>query len=131
MGMVCRDTLDLLGLGASVQCTYACSTPADCTFGNQGAWDADHFECVAGGCLYLGCNSDEECQWGGDLVCRYTDLGINLCLNACSTSADCDFGTAAYDADNFACVDGACVYVGCNSTDECASVDASYVCVEP
>jgi hypothetical protein len=43
-----------------------------------------------------------------------------MCVPTCQTSEDCVLGAgAAYDADNYDCTDGECVWTGCNSNDEC------------
>jgi hypothetical protein len=45
---------------------------------------------------------------------------LPVCLETCSTRADCGVGTSpAYDADNYACEGGYCIYSGCLSDDEC------------
>lgn len=54
------------------------------------------------------------------------------CRQTCSTASDCATASAAYDADNYACTAGECVWKGCNSDAECRSAFASsaYVCRE-
>jgi hypothetical protein len=61
-------------------------------------------------------------------VCRDTAAllfpgleGVRACVYACQAAADCAMPSAgaAFDADNYACIDGACVWTGCNSTEEC------------
>jgi len=46
------------------------------------------------------------------------------------SSADEHRQSAAYDADNYACETGVCVYQGCNTDGECASsfMDSRYLC---
>lgn len=55
-------------------CQLNCDTPADCSTPSAPAVvDASHFECKAGFCRYLGCESDAECKSGfsnPDVVCR-------------------------------------------------------------
>jgi hypothetical protein len=43
--------------------------------------------------------------------------------------ADCDLGIPPNDADNYACSEGACRYLGCNSDPECQGI-GDYVCRE-
>ena len=45
---------------------------------------------------------------------------------------DCGTGTAAYDEDNYDCIDQLCVYTGCNFEAECQeSNGGDWTCVEP
>jgi hypothetical protein len=126
--MVCRDSNDVLGLGSSLSCVFTCATAADCDYGGGPAYDGDNYACSNGGCIYTGCNSDSECMAQGNLVCHDTGAGLSLCTYACTTPADCDYGGgAAYDADNYSCLAGACEYQGCNSTSECMSL-GNHVC---
>ncbi|MBI4816773.1 MAG: hypothetical protein HY791_10975 [Deltaproteobacteria bacterium] len=55
---------------------------------------------------------------------------IPFCVRGCSTAADCSSGSPAYDADNYECQTGVCVYSGCRSDDECRQSFASsaFVC---
>ena len=46
--------------------------------------------------------------------------GVPTCVTACQTAVDCDMGLGgAYDADNYDCVDGGCVWIGCHTSREC------------
>lgn len=58
------------------------------------------------------------------------DTALPTCMEGCTTSADCDMGSSAYDADNYECRDGACEWTGCNSNEECESVVAGWICTE-
>ena len=119
--------------GAVAECVNRCVTPADCVFGGDASHDANNFECVSGVCHYLGCVSDTECSSvGGDGVCAPTPyLGYPTCTKRCSTSNDCSFGSLAYDADNFECVSGACLYIGCHDDNECNNgVPGASACLE-
>lgn len=40
--------------------------------------------------------------------------------------ASCGSGSAAYDADNYACREGLCVYLGCRSDAECLASITAY-----
>jgi hypothetical protein len=108
-------------------CQPACSTAADCDLGSA-PYDPDNYTCSDGTCHYQGCNSDPECQSTGNFVCRDIGVTIPYCVMPCSSPADCSSGQLAYDADNYACPDGHCVYLGCHSDTECQDVLASYVC---
>jgi hypothetical protein len=118
---VCRDQ----GYGTSF-CLPACQTVADCDFGTANM-DSDNYSCEDGICVYQGCNSDAECQALGDYLCRSLDGGMPACYQACSTPDDCDSGVAYMDADNYVCPDDFCIYLGCNSDEECATV-GDYIC---
>jgi hypothetical protein len=56
----------LLGYDAPV-CVTACQSAADCDLGSEPT-TADNFECVDGGCKWLGCLGDGECPQGS--VCQ-------------------------------------------------------------
>ncbi len=108
-------------------CLLACGKAADCDIGGGVAYDADNYSCEQGACLYTGCNSDAECQSLGKYVC-HDFSGTSFCALTCITASDCDYGGgAAYDADNYSCDSGVCVYTGCNSDAECKSL-GNYVC---
>ena len=49
------------------------------------------------------------------------DVG-GACRFECEQAADCDQGLPAFDADNFECAAGVCVYAGCNSDAECGNL---------
>lgn len=131
----CRD------VGGLRQCVRTCGAPADCATPSA-AYDADNYACVAGLCEYRGCNDDAECAStfaDARYVCRRAqppDTGLPLptaernCVLGCATASDCSTASAAFDADNYACVETACVYRGCNDDAECAASFSSsaYVC---
>jgi hypothetical protein len=61
---------------------------------------------------------------GGDGGAGGADAAIPAfpsCYGGCVTAADCGYGLAVNDADNYECRGGACVYTGCNSTAECVA----------
>lgn len=107
-------------------CWIACSTAADCSQGTPG-WDEDNYQCDGGKCVYQGCNGDTECQAQGNYVCKAQGTATEYCLPGCSTADDCNLGTPDFDADNYACDGGACVYQGCNSDAECQQ-KGSFLC---
>lgn len=110
-------------------CLQSCDTPADCDAGSA-AYDADNYDCASGVCEWTGCNSDAECEavLPGS-ICTQNATGPDYCAPVCSTAADCDMGSAPFDADNYTCDSGVCTYTGCNSNEECASVfGGNYVC---
>ncbi len=116
-------------------CQQPCQRAADCVAAEMpaGAYDQDNYACEGGVCLYVGCHSDEECEQSlrQPYVCRiYPGAELSTCLKACGRAADCDLGSSAWDADNHRCEDGACLYTGCNSDQECRQTPGmeSYVC---
>ena len=56
---------------AARNCVKRCAGPADCAI-DSGAFDASSWECVGGGCRYLGCGDDAQCRttFGDTYVCR-------------------------------------------------------------
>ncbi len=117
-------------------CQLGCTVNADCVTASA-AFDADNYRCEGGACRYTGCVSDGECQssFASDrYVCRAPGTGIASCLMACIRASDCSTSSAAFDADNYRCEGGVCIYEGCNTDDECtATFGAAYGCrdVEP
>ena len=109
-------------------CLPACSSKADCSLGVD-AYDEDNYACVEGGCVYVGCKSDDECQSLGGYVCRET-AGFSVCIPPCDVTADCDLGLAPYDSDNYECVRGGCNYTGCLSDAECSAL-GTFSCAPP
>jgi hypothetical protein len=112
-------------------CKALCTTAADCGQPAAGAYDADNYACEKGTCVYKGCLSDAECQqsWGSKAnVCAALLAGVKWCAPACTKVADCAGASPAFDADNYTCSKGACVYTGCNSDAECATVGPQLVC---
>ena len=106
-------------------CLVQCTVPADCA-APSAPYDADNYDCQTGTCTYTGCNSDAECQALGDYVCR-ANGGLSLCQMACNSPSDCGLGSVAYDADNYQCDNGGCLYSGCNNDAECQAL-GNYVC---
>ncbi len=107
-------------------CQLACVTVSQCDLGSA-PYDPDNYSCGNGYCQYEGCNSDAECQTLGNYRCRDMGGSVPFCLPACGTVADCNLGTAPYDADNYSCSNGVCVYQGCNSDSECMTI-GNYLC---
>lgn len=103
-------------------CIQQCESAAECISPSADA-------CIEGRCQSLGCASDDECLAGGTQgVCEIdTETNSGLCTYLCDTVADCDFGVAHLDADNFVCEAGVCEYLGCNSDEECAA-SGDFVC---
>ena len=131
----CRPVLGLM------QCVQVCATTSTCGAGTP-AFDADNYACTGGVCEYAGCRSDAECQgtfMSTRYVCRRVPrpgTGLALpsaamnCVLGCTGAADCATASGAFDADNYACLEGACVYTGCRGDAECQSAFANprYVC---
>jgi hypothetical protein len=120
--------VDAVPVDPTPYCSWSCSTPADCAFGEPGTIsDVDNYDCVDGVCKPLGCNSTAECIETFDnpnYACA-TAFGtiIQTCWMTCDVAADCVYvtGNALFDVDNYACTDGMCNWTGCNSNAECAS----------
>jgi hypothetical protein len=114
--------------GYTVQmCWVYCQTPGDCNMGSA-PYDADNYNCTSNMCEYTGCNSTAECQTLGNYVCgTLPGSTLPLCVMACNVPADCNMGSAPYDADNYDCTSNMCEYTGCNSTAECQTL-GNYVC---
>jgi len=124
---VCEEAFD----SGTPTCWPTCATVDDCILANP-LYDADNYECSGGKCHWLGCNSTTECTdalHSADYRCHQR-LGVTtpICWPTCTTAADCATTSAPYDADNYACDDGLCLYTGCNSTTECTALGADYVC---
>ncbi|HTJ80646.1 MAG TPA: hypothetical protein VL400_02950, partial [Polyangiaceae bacterium] len=114
-------------------CHIGCSGAIECAQPSP-AFDEDNWSCVDGGCVYLGCNSAQECQdslMNPNYDCvTVAGSSVATCQPTCTGAADCAQPSAAYDNDNWDCVEGRCEYLGCQSTDECQQsfMSASYVC---
>lgn len=119
-------------------CLTQCEVAADCDLynGQYTVYNADHYRCSDGGCVWLGCNSDDECsQLQAGYQCHpqpFTDF--KSCVPGCTSNSDCSLAAAGtlYDADNYQCTEGACVFTGCNTDSECQEAQGnSFVCVDP
>jgi len=122
-------------------CVRLCEDEGDCAVEyGLGAYDYDNYECMdIGYCRYLGCHDSDECyetHGTEDYQCLDAQfLPIKTCQRTCSEAADCATGGGdAYDADNFLCEEGRCIYTGCGSTHECEETTGmgdGWECVEP
>jgi hypothetical protein len=131
-------------LGGLATCVTSCSVAADCppVFPTDALHDEDNYECVDGACKWAGCQDSAECQEvyeRDDYACATypgTDIVIGIdvdyCYQTCETAADCAVEPPLDDVDNFACTEGLCIHLGCNSTEECveAAMSDEYVCAE-
>ncbi|MCL4227933.1 MAG: hypothetical protein KJZ91_25995 [Myxococcales bacterium] len=117
--------------GAAVPtCWPTCTGVAQCANPQSPLLDADNYACDGGKCRWTGCNSTAECtaaNMSQAWACRDVG-GLMTCVRTCSTPADCASPSAPYDADNYACVAGACEWRGCNTTAECMTIDPDWVC---
>lgn len=85
-------------------CEPACTTRNDCPY---------FHDCQAGRCVETGCDTDRECvAYTGNprALCREGE-----CKLPCENDAECN----AFGYDFMDCVEGECVYVGCDSDEEC------------
>ena len=112
------------------QCSPGCTSAANCAIPNAPANDADNYACQNGACVYTGCLSDSECSsQNPGTVCRLlAPINIKNCIKSCKVPADCAQTAATYDADNYTCDSGACVYHGCNNDAECNKDYPGRVC---
>jgi len=115
-------------------CRLACETPADCGTGSADS-DADNFLCEDGACIPLGCNSETECvqSFTFGYTCAEQPGGQRppICQPTCANAEGCTTPDAPvlFDADNVACVDGACQNHGCNNDQECSEgMGRGWVC---
>jgi len=51
---------------------------------------------------------------------------VPYCRQLCATPADCSQNLPAFDQDNYNCLDGLCVYLGCRSDEECRDSFTTY-----
>jgi len=129
--------------GVTKSCMADCTTGADCPMSGvtDPVYDADNYACAGGHCSYEGCNTDGECAaslaaTGKEWKCVENSWGFPICTMTCQSPADCVYvdNVATFDADNYACENGFCRYLGCNDDVECAAVYAyaeqDYICAE-
>jgi hypothetical protein len=95
---------------------------------------ADNYACEGNKCRWLGCNDTAECTAANNspawTCVTLPGATMRSCIHTCTTPADCATASAPYDADNYACTDNLCIWQGCNTTAECATVDPDWVCDE-
>jgi hypothetical protein len=100
------------------RCWETCSGPADC-----GPLD----ECADGKCHRVGCSSTAHCTqiFGAGQVCQDRE-----CRDTCATPADCAGKSQPppNEADNYECVQGACVWLGCGPTGCDSLLGGPYTC---
>ncbi|MBZ0233386.1 MAG: hypothetical protein K8M05_13745 [Deltaproteobacteria bacterium] len=117
--------------GATVPtCWPTCTSATQCANPNSPLLGADNYACDGGKCRWLGCNDTSECtaaNMSSAWTCR-KQSGMRNCFHTCTTPSDCATASAPYDADNYDCVAGTCLWTGCNTTAECMSVDPDWVC---
>lgn len=121
------------GLPEVPYCRQTCGSPADCVTQGSPLTDVDNYACTGGECVYLGCLSDAECQGAfqsADWVCRAFVAGAPSCTRRCTAVADCVVASTLLDADNYACTQGGCHWLGCKSTQECVDAyqSSDWVC---
>jgi hypothetical protein len=111
------------------RCIAGCETAADCDLFTPLSGE-DNYECLAGGCFYRGCNSDEECRESlADAAFECVRVGDRKtdCLRTCVDDADCERDRQRR------CVGGFCLDYGCTSTVMCneATAGEPYECRPP
>jgi hypothetical protein len=109
-------------------CVESCQAATECGTPGDPLYDPSHFTCAAGVCVWQGCKSASACSeeaHGGGFVCQASGGSpVPACVPACQKPADCvqpGSTEALYDASHFACVGGACAWLGCRSATECAA----------
>jgi hypothetical protein len=115
-------------------CFAICSVPVDCVIApGVPAHDVDNYACVDGLCEYMGCRPG-ECP--DEFVCvpagspAAPNAVVPVCVSGCGSPSDCASASPLRQESDFDCVDGACVWKGCSSNEECqAEYDAPTACV--
>jgi hypothetical protein len=121
---------------AVATCNPTCAAPFDCATPTP-ATDEDNWDCVETQCVYLGCNTSEECmetfQSGNYTCAKLAGAAVATCNPTCARSFDCATESPLTDVDNWTCVDASCVYLGCLSDQECMETyqNGNYLCVAP
>ena len=121
-------------------CELVCESASDCPRLFQRtdtAFDADNWVCLDGGCQFLGCTNQQECEtseyWSTaheGAACVELPGRDAECLPNCTEAADCPFkgiAGAISDEDNYVCVLGACIWLGCISDQECYEMSQSSI----
>jgi hypothetical protein len=102
-------------------CLTPCSDASDCGQDGPALYDSNHYACVEGVCRHQGCRNDAECTaaFEPDYACD-DSLETPGCRRTCSSPSDCAIqGSEMNSADNYACVDQFCEWLGCNDNQEC------------
>ena len=130
-----QDSSYICDLSAGLpSCIKTCTSPNDCTTAGSSLLDADNYECNAGKCAWLGCNSASECQdayQDSSYLCvQIPGSMIKSCIKSCTNASDCSQMSVIADEDNYRCAMGFCEYTGCNSDMECAEAyqSSEYIC---
>ena len=109
--------------GSSVPtCYQACPDDVAQCFLPSPLYDNDNWACNAGRCEWQGCVDDMECVQAfenGGYVCDTEGGGTPTCVGTCDDPTDCQQPSPLYDANNWACEDHRCRWVGCMGDMEC------------
>lgn len=121
------------GGDATPSCYPACTQAADCAVPNTTLYDANHFACTKGACVWLGCQSDADCTYAGEGYKCGPDPSspVPKCLASCKAVSDCaQPNDPTKSADNFSCDGGVCHWRGCQTDEECqaAANSTNVVC---
>lgn len=117
------------------ECTPECTTASECAAGEttDNAFDLDNYKCESGRCVYAGCNSDAECQYGGLDYMRcvpeqYGDKTLKICAQGCTVPADC--ANAVYPEELYLCEEGQCKMKSCESDEWCSEhINPKFSCL--
>lgn len=118
------ETTDTGGPEPVAFCVDACVVAADCASSDP-SFNADNWECLDGGCHWLGCK-DNECNPG--FVCHDPGTGTPSCVRECVVPDECAQGFGPFIASNYVCDVGACVFLGCMADAECEDFGPGYRC---
>jgi hypothetical protein len=106
----CQSDANCPGLNAKCVegvCMSACQSDEQC---------AALHSCEDGECVETGCKTDRECVFtSGDPSALCHD---GKCLAPCDTDSDCSTADQRFNV----CVDGECVFVGCETDAECRAL---------
>lgn len=117
------------------ECTPECTTASECAAGEttDNAFDLDNYKCENNRCVYAGCNSDAECQYGGLDYMRcvpeqYGGKTLKICAQGCNTPADC--ANAVYPEELYLCEEGLCKMKSCESNEWCSeNINPKFSCL--
>lgn len=113
-------------------CLPPCNDASDCGQDGPALYDSSHYACLDGVCRFQGCRSDTECAEAidQDHDCDES-LATPQCRRTCQSPGDCALASSELNGtDNYACVDGFCEWLGCNSDQECIDdIGDGHICM--
>lgn len=92
-------------------CEQACYNDSNC---------GKYHACEDGTCVETdGCTSDRECAFNTRDTTAFCNKDTGKCERECATSYDCNYGLTDGEWEAYTCDEGICVFVGCESDEEC------------